>query len=246
MGPPTSRRLSGPASSAPAPRGSRRRRRCTSAGSPSTASRSPTASAATGCSKTRNGMSAAYRDLFINTSRPRMEYSDFPMPDSYPDFPHHTHIAAYFDDYVDHFGLPRADRLRDRRASTPRASRTASGRSTLDTGETRTYDALLVANGHHWDAALARTGVPRRRHVRRRSAARALLRRQLDLRRQARGRAGHGQLGHGHRRGEPPTWPSTPTWRRARASGSSPSTCSANRSTSCATIPASPSRSASA
>ena len=52
-----------------------------------------------------NGMSAAYRDLFINTSRPRMEYSDFPMPESYPDFPHHTQIAAYFDDYVDHFGL---------------------------------------------------------------------------------------------------------------------------------------------
>ena len=50
-------------------------------------------------------MSAAYRDLFINTSRPRMEYSDFPMPESYPDFPHHTQIAAYFDDYVDHFGL---------------------------------------------------------------------------------------------------------------------------------------------
>src|ERR671916_936604 len=56
----------------------------------------------------RNGMSAAYRSLHINTSRGRMEYSDFPMPASYPDFPHHTHIAAYFDSYVDHF------RLRDR------------------------------------------------------------------------------------------------------------------------------------
>src|SRR5271167_4157597 len=53
----------------------------------------------------RNGMSAAYRDLFINTSRPRMEYSDFPMPESYPDFPHHTQIAAYFEAYVDHFAL---------------------------------------------------------------------------------------------------------------------------------------------
>jgi len=28
----------------------------------------------------RNGMSAAYRDLFINTSRQRMSYADFPMP----------------------------------------------------------------------------------------------------------------------------------------------------------------------
>src|SRR3954451_12377413 len=53
----------------------------------------------------RNGMSAAYRYLHINTSRERMEYSDFPMPKSYPDFPHHSHIAQYFNDYVDHFGF---------------------------------------------------------------------------------------------------------------------------------------------
>jgi cation diffusion facilitator CzcD-associated flavoprotein CzcO len=58
----------------------------------------------------RNGMSAAYEGLHINTSRERMEYSDFPMPKSYPDYPHHTQIAAYFEDYVDHFGF--RDRIR--------------------------------------------------------------------------------------------------------------------------------------
>ena len=52
-----------------------------------------------------NGMSSAYRSLHINTSRDRMAYSDFPMPADYPDFPHHTQVAAYFDAYVDHFGL---------------------------------------------------------------------------------------------------------------------------------------------
>ena len=55
--------------------------------------------------KNRNGMSSAYRSLHINTSRERMEFADFPMPKSYPDFPHHTHIAEYFDAYVDHFGF---------------------------------------------------------------------------------------------------------------------------------------------
>src|SRR4051812_18155197 len=53
----------------------------------------------------RNGMSSAYRSLHINTSRDRMEYSDFPMPRDYPDFPHHAQIARYFDAYVDHFGF---------------------------------------------------------------------------------------------------------------------------------------------
>src|ERR1700758_4182270 len=53
----------------------------------------------------RNGMSAAYRQLFIHTSRDRMESAHSPMPKSLPDFPHHTQIAKYFDDYADHFGL---------------------------------------------------------------------------------------------------------------------------------------------
>jgi dimethylaniline monooxygenase (N-oxide forming) len=98
----------------------------------------------------KNGMSAAYRDLFINTSRPRMEYSDFPMPESYPDFPHHTQIAAYFDDYVDHFGFREKITFQ---TGVQHASRGGDGvwEIELDSGETRLYDALLVANGHHWN-----------------------------------------------------------------------------------------------
>jgi cation diffusion facilitator CzcD-associated flavoprotein CzcO len=98
----------------------------------------------------RNGMSAVYRSLHINTSRTRMEYSDFPMPSSHPDFPHHSHIKTYFNDYVDHFGF------RDRitfQTRVERAEKDADGlwRITLDGAEMRRYDALLVANGHHWD-----------------------------------------------------------------------------------------------
>jgi dimethylaniline monooxygenase (N-oxide forming) len=96
-----------------------------------------------------NGMSAAYRDLFINTSRQRMAYSDYPMPESYPDFPHHTHIASYFDDYVDHFGF-REKILFE--TGVEHASRRDDGvwEVRLDNGQTREYDALIVANGHHW------------------------------------------------------------------------------------------------
>jgi dimethylaniline monooxygenase (N-oxide forming) len=98
----------------------------------------------------KNGMSASYKSLHINTSRERMEYSDFPMPKSYPDFPHHTHIARYFEDYVDHFGF------RDRIAfetGVEHAARAVDGtwEVALDDGRTERYDALLVANGHHWD-----------------------------------------------------------------------------------------------
>jgi dimethylaniline monooxygenase (N-oxide forming) len=101
--------------------------------------------------KNRNGMSSSYRSLHSNTSRERMEYPGFPMPKSYPDFPHHTHIAEYFDAYVDHFGF--RDRITFETGverAAPAADRTWE--VALDTGDTRRYDALMVANGHHWDA----------------------------------------------------------------------------------------------
>jgi dimethylaniline monooxygenase (N-oxide forming) len=98
----------------------------------------------------KNGMSAAYEGLYINTSRDRMQYADYPMPRSYPEFPHHTQIAAYFEDYVDHFHLRPAITFE---TSVDHASEDPAGgfRVRLSTGEERTYDALLVANGHHWD-----------------------------------------------------------------------------------------------
>ncbi|MEV6062602.1 FAD-dependent oxidoreductase [Nocardia asteroides] len=96
-----------------------------------------------------NGVSAAYRSLHINTSRERMEFSDFPMPAHLPNFARHDQIADYFADYVAHFGF--GDRIRFRTGVThvdPRPDGTFEVE--LSTGETVVYDAVLVANGHHW------------------------------------------------------------------------------------------------
>ncbi|MGW4535903.1 flavin-containing monooxygenase [Nocardia sp. NPDC004340] len=100
-----------------------------------------------------NGVSAAYRSLHINTSRQRMEFSDFPMPAHLPDFARHDQIADYFDSYVRHFDF--ADRIRFRTGVLHVAPRTDRGFDvTISTGETLRYDAVLVANGHHWDPRL--------------------------------------------------------------------------------------------
>lgn len=97
-----------------------------------------------------NGKSAAYRSLSINTSRDRMQYADFPMPRDYPHYPGHAQIAAYFDAYVDHFGLRPRIRFRVR---VDRVEPDGDGgfRVTTSDGATRTYRAVIVANGHHWD-----------------------------------------------------------------------------------------------
>lgn len=99
-----------------------------------------------------NGMSAAYRSLHINTSKERMAYSDFPMPEEYPDYPHHSQVLEYFEMYVEHFGL-----RDDMRFSTSVESiePTEDGRWRVTTEgpggrEGHEFRAVLVANGHHW------------------------------------------------------------------------------------------------
>ena len=52
-----------------------------------------------------NGQSAAYQSLHINTSKTKMAYSDFPMPDDYPDYPGHRQIFAYLQAFARDHGL---------------------------------------------------------------------------------------------------------------------------------------------
>jgi hypothetical protein len=106
-----------------------------------------------------NGMSAAYRSLFINTSRKLMEYKSFPMPDQYPDYPHHTQIAAYFDDYVDHFGLRQNIRFKTEVTKIEPAPE-GGWNVSLDDGTTTRYGAVLVANGHHWNPRMPEPPFP--------------------------------------------------------------------------------------
>lgn len=100
-----------------------------------------------------NGMSSAYRSLHINTSRRVMAYKTLPMPDHYPDYPDHFQMAAYFDEYVDHFGLREKIRFNTEVLSVEPAGGewdvTVEGPD--GKRETGRYSAVLVANGHHWD-----------------------------------------------------------------------------------------------
>ncbi|HJK97026.1 MAG TPA: NAD(P)-binding domain-containing protein [Polyangiaceae bacterium LLY-WYZ-14_1] len=100
--------------------------------------------------KNKNGQSSAYRSLHINTSTVRMQYADYPMPDHFPDFPHHSLMARYFQDYVDHFGF--GHRIQFETPVEHVAPRPGGGYEVrLGDGRTESYDAIAVANGHHWD-----------------------------------------------------------------------------------------------
>jgi dimethylaniline monooxygenase (N-oxide forming) len=101
-----------------------------------------------------NGRSAAYDSLHIDTSKDRMQFSDFPMPDGYPNFPHHTQVLAYFESYADHFNVKPTITFHTKIDNVSPAP--GGGYDVaifdIDSGEqeTRHYGAVLVCNGHHW------------------------------------------------------------------------------------------------
>ena len=103
--------------------------------------------------KNPNGMSACYQSLHIDTSKYRLAFEDYPVPDDWPDFPHHSQLFDYFNDYVNHFGLREAIQF-NTRVEGARRDDDDIWHVTLSTGETRQYGALVVANGHHWDAKI--------------------------------------------------------------------------------------------
>src|SRR5689334_17955933 len=102
-----------------------------------------------------NEMSSAYESLHINTSRQLMEYAVYPMPEDLPDYPNHRQIAEYFDAFVDHFGLRELITFRTEVVKvTPGAEGydvTFRGVAAGSTPETRHYEHVIVANGHHWN-----------------------------------------------------------------------------------------------
>jgi dimethylaniline monooxygenase (N-oxide forming) len=57
------------------------------------------------------------KNTVTTSSKCMTEMSDFPMPSDSPDFPHHTQVLSYLEQYADHFDLRRHVRLGEEIAS---------------------------------------------------------------------------------------------------------------------------------
>lgn len=94
--------------------------------------------------------SSVYKSTHLISSRRMTEYTDYPMPDDYPDYPSHEQVCAYLRSYARHFGLYESICFN---TSVESIERDADGTwlVTLDDGSTTRYGGLVIANGHNWD-----------------------------------------------------------------------------------------------
>ena len=93
-----------------------------------------------------------YRSTHTISSKPGTEYTDYPMPAEYPDYPHHTQILAYLRAYAERFGV--TERIRYGAAVESIAPERGGAADTrwlvTSNGATTAYDAVVIANGHNW------------------------------------------------------------------------------------------------
>jgi len=99
------------------------------------------------------GHSSVFETTHIISSKTLSQYEDFPMPDSYPDYPSHRQLASYFQAYARQFGLYAHIRFHTR---VEHCQRLPDGRWQVDIScegsrEQHVFDALCVCNGHHWN-----------------------------------------------------------------------------------------------
>lgn len=84
----------------------------------------------------------------IISSKHLSEYLDFPMPETYPDYPSHEEVLAYFRSYTRHFNLYPYIRFNTRVAHVEKVEE-ERWRVELEDGTVTEFDYLFIANGHH-------------------------------------------------------------------------------------------------
>ena len=103
-----------------------------------------------------NNHSSVYETTHLISSKKLSEFEDFPMPDDYPDYPSHSQILAYFNQYADHFALKpfiQFNTVVEKVIKTEQNSWQVTYSNALGQ-HVNEFDYVFVANGHHWDPFL--------------------------------------------------------------------------------------------
>ncbi|HNE24771.1 MAG TPA: NAD(P)-binding domain-containing protein [Leptospiraceae bacterium] len=101
------------------------------------------------------GHSSVYESTHIISSKYHSAYEDFPFPEGTADYPSHKELRRYFESYATHFGVHGKIRFRTEVLSAiPEGDQWRITSKGPRGKKTETFDALMVANGHHWDPSM--------------------------------------------------------------------------------------------
>ncbi|XP_064003345.1 dimethylaniline monooxygenase [N-oxide-forming] 4-like isoform X2 [Pogoniulus pusillus] len=98
---------------------------------------------------------SVYRSVITNTSKEMSCFSDFPYPEDFPNYLHHSLVMEYFRMYAQHFDLLRHIRFKTTVLSVKKCPDfTTSGRWEVVTEidgvqELHIFDAVMVCTGHY-------------------------------------------------------------------------------------------------
>uniref|UniRef100_A0A8C0IW00 Flavin-containing monooxygenase n=1 Tax=Chelonoidis abingdonii TaxID=106734 RepID=A0A8C0IW00_CHEAB len=112
------------------------------------------------------GRASIYKSVIINTSKEMMCFSDFPIPDEFPNYMHNSKIMEYFRMYADHFDLLKYIRFKTTVISvTRRPDFSSTGQWDIVTEskgkqESAVFDGVMVCSGHHTNAHLPLDSFP--------------------------------------------------------------------------------------
>jgi cation diffusion facilitator CzcD-associated flavoprotein CzcO len=105
----------------------------------------------------RHDRSPVYASTHLISSRPLTEFPDFPMPDDWPDYPHHSSVLSYLERYARHFGLVEQIWFGTQVVSLVPVGDGRWDVTTQSTGggssRVQRYAGVVLANGHNWDPA---------------------------------------------------------------------------------------------
>ena len=100
----------------------------------------------------KTGHSSVYENTHLISSKSWSEYEDFPMPESYPDYPNHIQLQQYFESYAKHFGIYSSIKFDHEVKDVKRLS---DGRWLVQFIDNNgavleeSFEYLMVSNGHH-------------------------------------------------------------------------------------------------
>ena len=96
-----------------------------------------------------NWYHGVYETAHIISSRKVTQFTNFPMPEDYPDFPSAQNMLDYINAFADHFNLRESVEL-NRKVSYVRPIANNLWQVTFKNQEQRIYKGVLMCNGHHW------------------------------------------------------------------------------------------------